>query len=112
MQQITDLSDDAKQLFKIQIENADVATLKLYFLPTQAGWFYDITYGGFSATGLRLTNSPNVLSSYFNILRFGLMCYVNDGVEPFFVDDFVTERVRLYVLSYNEVKEMEKSLYA
>lgn len=112
MKLITDLSDDAKQLFKVQIENAEVATIKLYFLPTQAGWFFDLTYGDFVATGLRLTNSPNVLSNYLNVLRFGLLCRVNDGAEPYFIDDFTTERVKLYVLSYDEVEALEKTLYA
>ena len=112
MKLITDLSDDAKQLFKVQIENANVATLNFYYLPTQSGWFFDISYETFKATGLRLTNSPNVLSAYQNILRFGLGCQVIDGAEPYFVDDFVTGRVKLYILSNDEINEMEKVLYA
>lgn len=107
MRQITGLSIDAKQEFKIQIEDGGVAIFNFYFLQSQIGWFFDVTYGDFKTTGLRLVNSPNVLDAYFNILRFGLMVNVPDGAEPYFVDDFITGRVNLYVLSESEVKQIE-----
>lgn len=107
MRQITGLSIDAKQEFKIQIEDGGVAIFNFYYLQSQIGWFFDITYGNFKSTGLRLVNSPNVLDAYFNILRFGLMVNVPDGAEPYFVDDFITGRVNLYILSESEVKQVE-----
>lgn len=107
MRQITGLSASPKQEFKVQIEGGDVAVFNFYFMQSQIGWFFDITYGDFKSTGLRLVNSPNVLDAYFNILRFGLMVNVPDGAEPYFVDDFITGRVNLFVLSENEVKQIE-----
>lgn len=107
MRQITGLSASPKQKFKIQIEGGDVAVFNFYFMQSQIGWFFDITYGDFKSTGLRLVNSPNVLDAYFNILRFGFMVNVPDGAEPYFVDDFITGRVNLYVLSEDEVKQIE-----
>ena len=112
MRQITGLGADAKQEFKIQIEDGDVAIFNFYFLPTQRGWFFDISYGNFNSTGLQLVNSPNVLDAYFNILRFGLLVEVPDGAEPYFVDDFITGRVNLYILSESEVKQLEETIYA
>lgn len=112
MRQITGLSADAKQKFKVQIEGGDIAIFNFYYLQSQIGWFFDITYGDFKSTGLRLVNSPNVLDAYFNILRFGLLCSVPDGAEPYFIEDFINGRVNLYVLSESEVKELESSLYA
>ena len=98
MQLITNLKDRAKQTFN------------LYFLPSQRGWFFDISYRGFTSNGLHLVNSCNVLSAYFNILRFGLFCEVIDGSEPYFVDDFANGRVKLYLTDEDEVKFLE-SLY-
>lgn len=112
MRQITGLSASPKQEFKVQIEGGDVAIFNFYFLQSQIGWFFDITYGDFKSTGLRLVNSPNVLDAYFNILRFGLLVNVPDGAEPYFVDDFISGRVNLYVLSESEVKEIEGILNA
>lgn len=107
MKQITGLGADSKQEFKIQIEGGEVAIFNFYFLQSQIGWFFDLTYGNFKTTGLRLVNSPNVLDAYFNILRFGLLVNVPDGAEPYFVDDFITGRVNLYILSESEVKQVE-----
>ena len=112
MRQITGLSIDAKQEFKIQIEDGNVAIFNFYYLQSQIGWFFDITYGDFKSTGLRLVNSPNVLDAYFNILRFGLFVEVPDGAEPYFIDDFISGRVNLYILSESDVKDMENILYA
>lgn len=109
MEQITNLKEQPRQKFKIQIPNGDIAEFSFYFLPSQRGWFFDLTYGEFTTTGLHLVNSYNVLSAYFNILRFGLGCNVVDGSEPFFLNDFVTNRVGLYILSEDEVKQLEES---
>ena len=107
-QQITNLKDKPKQKFKVQIDDGDMAEFVLYFLPSQQGWFFDIKYGNFEATGLRLVNSCNVLRSYFNLLRFGLSCQVVDGSEPYFVDDLSTGRIKLFILSEEEVVFIEE----
>jgi hypothetical protein len=104
---ITNLKSQARQQIKVQIENADMATFTFYYLPSQQGWFFDVEYGDFVSKGLRLVNSYNVLTAYFNILRFGLSCQVSDGSEPFFVDDFATERVKLFLLTEEEVLFLE-----
>ena len=111
MRQITGLSVDAKQEFRIQIEGGDIAIFNFYYLESQIGWFFDITYGDFKSTGLRLVNSLNVLAAYFNVLRFGLLCEVPDGAEPYFVDDFISGRVNLYILSQEDVKQIEETAY-
>lgn len=112
MKQLTGLSAEPKQRFMVQIEGGDVATFYFYFLPTQIGWFFDIEYGNFKSTGLRLVNSPNIIGQYFNLLRFGLACVVSDGAEPYFLNDFINGRVQVYITSEQEVKEIEEALYA
>lgn len=112
MQQITDLSSDAKQTFKVQIEDAELATFTFRYFDNQIGWYFDLEYEGFVTTGLRLVNSANILSAYENLIRFGLMCVVTDGQEPYFQDDFVTGRVRLYILSKDDVEEIREVVYA
>jgi len=112
MQQITDIGATARQKFKFQIENGDLAEFVLYFSETQRCWFMDITYGNFTSKGLRVVNSINILSAYKNILRWGLACVVNDGFEPWFVDDFSTGRAALYVTNYEELQDLEGLAYA
>lgn len=112
MKQITGLSASPKQQFKLQTASGDIVTFDFYFLQSQIGWFFDISFGNFKSTGLRLVNSLNVLSAYFNILRFGLMVEVPDGAEPYFLDDFINGRVNLYFLEEDEVKQLEETVYA
>lgn len=109
MQQLMDLSNEYKQSFKFQIDGGDLMEIDMWFVPNQIGWFFNIKYGDFMSNGLHLVNSPNVLDPYFNILRFGLACVVDDGQEPYFVDDFITGRVKLYVLSEEECKQIQES---
>lgn len=112
MQQITDLGSDAKQTFRFQIEDRNLATFTFSFLDNQIGWYFDVEYDDFKTTGLRLVNSPNVLSAYENLIRFGLMCTVSDGAEPYFQNDFVTGRVNLYILNKQEVEQVREVIYA
>lgn len=109
---ITNLKNKARQQFKVQIPDKDIAEFNFYFLPSQRGWYFDVTYGDFTTTGLHLVTSYNVLRSYFNLLRFGLSCQVDDGSEPYFEDDLYTGRVKLYILSEDEVNAVEEVIYA
>ena len=112
MQQITDIGSIARQSFKFQIEGGELAEFVLYFSNTQRCWFLDLTYGDFITKGLRVVNSINMLSPYKNILRFGLVCLVKDGFEPWFVDDFSTGRASLYITNIEEINTLEKIAYA
>jgi len=109
MQQIMDLSNEYKQKFKVQIEGGDLLEIELWFVPNQIGWFFNVKYGDFESSGLHLANSPNLLDPYFHVLRFGLACIVEDGQEPYFLDDFITGRVGLYILTEDECKQVQES---
>ncbi|MBO7733127.1 MAG: hypothetical protein J6S67_11255 [Methanobrevibacter sp.] len=106
MQQLMDLSDNYKQNFTYTLENGKKFEMNLWYSDTQLSWFFDIMFEDFKATGLHLSNCTNLLDPYFNILRFGLACIVSDGQEPYFLDDFVTGRVKLNVLSEDEAKQV------
>jgi len=99
MKKLDSLTSDAKQVLKIPTTNGSIITLTLEFIASQRGWFYSVDYPGF--TGLskrRLVNSPNMLRQFRGVLPFGLACYVTDGQEPVFVDDFTNDRVKIYIL--------------
>src|SRR6266403_3673629 len=74
--------------------------LQLYFRPMQFGWFIEkFTYGDFVLNGLRITNSPNMLNQWRNILPFGLGCFSIANREPSFQEDFSSGNSKLYVLT-------------
>ena len=105
---ITNIKSSSRQTFKVRIPDGDIATFNIYYLPSQRGWYFDVEYGTFKSTGLHLVNSANVLSAYRNILRWGLSCQTEDGSEPFFVDDLSTGRVKLYLLTDEELDLLEE----
>lgn len=91
-------------------ENGTLIEMVLYFLPASQSWKIDITYGDFVLNGNRVYNSPNMLCQYSNIIPFGLSCTVEDGGEPFLVNDFSGGRCQLLVLTAADVLEIEEAL--
>lgn len=67
----------------------------------------NISYGNFVANGLRLVATPNMLFQWKNIIPFGLMCVSNDGYDPFYLDDFTTGRIKIYLLNSTDVPIFE-----
>lgn len=99
-----------QQEFKTAADNGDLIEMVLYFLPASQSWKIDIKYGDFELNGNRVYNSPNILCQYTNILPFGLACIVTDGGEPFIVNDFSSSRCQFFVLTAEEVLELEDAI--
>lgn len=100
---LTNITDDPKQNFVLTGENGEIIPFYLYFCPRQIGWFFNISYGDFTVNGLRLCVGPNALFQWKNIIPFGLCCTSTDGQDPFYLDDFTTGRVSLYLLNQADV---------
>lgn len=85
--------------------------LTIYFRPMQFGWFINtLTYGSFVLNGLRITNTPNMLNQWQNIIPFGLACFSVGNREPSLQQDFVSGNSKLYILTQAEVREFESFL--
>lgn len=101
---ITGLTSDATQEFTLVGEQGENISFKLYYFPGQIGWFYDVSYGNFNVTGQRLVVSPNTLNQWINIIEFGLGCTSSDGDDPFYIDDFISGRISLYLLNSTDIE--------
>ena len=104
MIKITGITSSPYQSFNIP----DPVTRKiiyftLRFSPRTQNWFVDITYEGFTANGLKLVRGFNILARHENTLPFGLGVAVSDNFEPFLINDFVSGRVSLWILTHSEV---------
>lgn len=107
MTQITGLTSNPSQTFNIP----DPVTRKkiyfsLYFSARCQCWYFDVTYEGFIAKGLKLVRGPNILSRHINVLPFGLSITVSDNFEPFLINDFSSGRVSLFLLTHAECLEV------
>ena len=98
-----------QQKFSTAADNGDQIEITLYFLSASQSWKMDLVYGDFELKGNRVYNSPNMLCQYTNIIPFGLACTVEDGGEPFLVNDFSSRRCELLVLTAAEVQEIESA---
>ena len=108
MQQIT-----IKENATIEIINAKNETYTGYinYNSSRQGWFLDLVSDSFKIYGIRLTSMPNVLRQWQNRLGFGICVMCEESSEPFFLEDFNTERAKLYLLSPDDL-ELQDILYA
>ena len=53
MQQITTLSDEYKQNFKIELETGEKVTFEFEYRPNQLGWFFGFEYKNFKKSNIR-----------------------------------------------------------
>jgi hypothetical protein len=111
MRFLNKITAKAHQRFFLKGNPNQNITMTLRYMPTQEAWFMDVQYESFSLYGLRVTYSPNLLRKYRNKLPFGFYCGTNDGQDPFFIDDFSTDRARLYLLSPDDVALMERAFF-
>lgn len=111
MKQITEISDDAKQRFDVVTEENETFELQLEYSDQQQGWFYSLTFGDLVINGSRIVTGANILRSYQNLLPFGVAIVTDDLSEPIFIDDFSSDRVKFYLLTAEEVQQVESEFY-
>lgn len=103
IQQIT--SDSYQQQTLVIPGSSKTCLLQMYFMPMQYAWVITkLKFDNFTLTGLRITNSPNLLQQYRNQLPFGLACFSTNSREPTQQQDFSSGNSVLYLLSASEVK--------
>ena len=111
MLQVTGLTAVPKQSIKIQLDDGSIVELRFIYRTNQRAWFFDVLYKDFSCCGIQLTNCPNIIRQFQNILPFGVGCYVKDGYEPWFLNDFESGRVSVFVLSADDVDYVGQEIY-
>jgi hypothetical protein len=101
------INSSPSQTFRSALLDGSIVSFTIKFKASNSMWFLDIEYGSFIVKGLRICNNVNLLCQYKNIIPFGLFVQVDDGTEPFLLNDFQTGRVKLNILSSAEVNQLE-----
>ena len=70
----------------------------------------DIKYKNFIAKGLKIVRGPNIIKRNINVLPFGITVSVSDNLEPFLINDFVSGRVSLFLLTQEECIVMDEMI--
>ncbi len=108
---IDNITDQASQLTRIILEDGTLMSLTLNYHPTVQRWVADISHPDLTVSGINLTQNPNVLREWRNLINFGLACVAQDGVDPFDVEDFANGRVQLLSMNQSDVIVVEETLY-
>ncbi len=112
MKIISEISSDPKQVLDVVTEDNQIFELKLEFSDQQQGWFYSINFDDtVIINGSRIITGPNILRAFKEILPFGIAIGTNDKTEPFLIDDFTSERVTMFLLTAEEVDQVESDFY-
>lgn len=110
MYQIQNLTADANQTQNLVLPDGTIVQFSMTYAPQQYCWFANIVYGTFILNGLMLSNNPNLLFQWKNILPFGLGCFSTQDREPTQQQDFFANEAQLYVLTIAEVAEYQTYL--
>ena len=107
MRTIQNLTNAARQMAHVILDDGSRLDIKFTYLPVIQRWQLDINHPKITLYGALLCNHPNLLRQFRNTIPFGLMCWVYDGTEPILQDDFINGRLEIDVLSLSEVIHME-----
>jgi len=113
MTQITGLTSNPSQSFNTpEPVTRKIIYFTFIFSPRTQCWFFDMEYEGFISRGNKLVRGPNIIPRHINVLPFGLCVTVSDNFEPFLINDFVSGRVSVFLLTHDEVVEIEDMVIA
>jgi hypothetical protein len=108
---INHLTDDAQQQTYITGIPDITINFTLRFLPRIQTWIMGVSYNDFSAQGIPVTTSPNILRQFRNQIPFGIACVTASGLDPYTVEDFLTQASNLYLLNSTDVQLVEVGFF-
>ena len=107
---ISTLNANPYQRVSFLTESGKEAVFVLRYLPTQKGWFVDLSYGDFAVYGIRVCCSPNLLDKWHNILDFGVNVMTDNGLDPFEITAFDNGSCFFSILTNDEKKQATEYL--
>ncbi len=111
MKLISNLSDEADQVAKVVLADGSVVAFEFFYLAAIERWAFSVSHPDIEMDRSILCAGPNVLRDFRNIIPFGLGCYSTDGADPFYIEDFASGRITLYVLDASEVAFFEGAVF-
>lgn len=110
---IDNLTDAADEQTTLILPDNTSGTLRLRYRPRTQRWIADVGYApnNFQVYGLNVTTFPNILRPWRRLIPFGIaIVTVGLTTDPFDLNDFLTGRSTAYLLSADDVAEVEASI--
>jgi hypothetical protein len=111
MIQITEISSEPKQNHVLSLDQYNTINLYLEWKPQQQGWFYTVSWQGFSTNLQRIVYGLNLLRQYKNIIPFGIAVTTSNGLDPLTQDSFSSGVASFYLMGADDVAWTENQLY-
>lgn len=112
MYKLNSLGSEPKQQITLLTDDNTRVVLSFEYKANQLGWYFGFEYDNEVYTNIRLTTSYNILRAYRNWLPFGIMCLTVDNYEPMDLNDFTTGYASVYVLTKEDINNIESNYYA
>ena len=112
MKYINKINSSAIQLFSLTGNAGQRIEMSLRYMPTQEAWFMGVALDGFTANGVRVVSSPNLLRKFRDIIPFGVSCASISGQDPRFIDDFSVQRASLFLMDEVDIIDNEDLFYS
>ncbi len=102
----------AQQNFILTGNQGQRINMSLRYAPTQEAWFVDFTLDDFTVRGVRVVSTLNLLRQYRNNIPFGIRVLTNNNLDPYYIDDFSSNRAQMYLLTAEEVAQVESVVFS
>ncbi len=111
MQEILGITDEPRQNLTFVLEDNSLLSITLEYRSNIRGWFYSLSSPDFTLNNKKLVSAPNILHKYSNVLKYGIAVYSTEGIDPAFVEDFIEQKIRIYVLNESDVENTREFYY-
>lgn len=101
------LTNDASQLISLTGIPGKQIRMTLQFMPRIQQWVMGVSLGDFTANGIAVVSSVNLLRQWRNEIPFGIAVIRSDGLDPYTIDDFVNQLTNMYLLNADDVEQVE-----
>lgn len=105
MLQIQNITDEAFQRHSILFEDYEIV-LSLRYLHRCSVWVMNLEYKGWKINGVKLSTGVLHISGQNKPFDFFVSDESNNGIDPYKLDDFSSERNILYLLERGDVEEI------
>ena len=111
MKKITNISNKPKQHIQLVTDSGNNVDFYLEFKPRSQSWFFSFKYKGKEAKNLTVCLHPNILRQFRRNIDFGIGFMSKTKIEPFFIDAFKLGKCEMILLSEDDVKNVEATIY-
>lgn len=109
---INKLTNDPLQTLRLTGLPGIIINMNLRFLPRMNQWQMDVAYNSFTANGMIVPTSPNLMRQWKNTIPFGIACMTASGLDPYTVNDFANQSANLYLLNAADVQVLEDEFFS